>query len=249
MIDLRRFAGGLLRRSRLPERMLVSIHLPKTGGSTLTAILRANFREVLAISGPQDIRAFLQMSSARRSAYPAVAGHMPLGIDRYVTVPCKYIIFVREPVDHAISSYYYVLRTPANPQHERASKMSLREYAESDVWPINDNPQTRWLSSDWTRILDPSRRRMSASPGTLELQQAKASIDRCDVVGLYDRFEECVRLCCDRFGLTCGTIPRLNATAGRPAVRDVDPEVRAIIRERRRLDCELHEYAARRCAR
>jgi hypothetical protein len=227
--------------------MLVSIHIPKTGGTSFNEILRANFRKVLGIAGPPDIHSFLKMSPDERSSYPAAAGHMPFGIDRYVTVPCRYVVFLRDPVDHALSSYYYVLRTPTNPQHERASKMSLREYVESDVWWINDNLQTRWLSQcDWPEVvaLQGLARR---SPCTAEdLRQAKANLDRCEFVGLYDRFQECVRLCCDRFALKYTTIPHLNATVRRPAIDDLDPEVRTIIRERRRFDVELYEYAAER---
>ena len=231
--------------------MLVSLHIPKTGGTTFTEILRANFRKVLAVSGPQGLRDFLQMSPAERASYPAAAGHMPFGIDRFLAVPCEYIVFLREPVDHTISSYYYVLRTPGNPQHERASTMSLREYAESDLWPISDNLQTRWLADfDWAEVLSPDGGTTPPPPRALEehLRQAKANLDRCAFVGLFDHFEDCVRRCCDRFGLRCTTIPCLNATPGRPAVTEVDPEVRAVIRQRRRLDVELYEYAVRRSA-
>jgi hypothetical protein len=237
-----------LRRKSLPKRMLVSIHIPKTGGTTLSEILRANFRRMLLISDEHGIRDFMQMSPDRRSSYPAAAGHMTLGIDRYVTVPCQYIVFLREPIDHTVSAYYYLLRTPTNPQYERGRKMNLREYVESDLWLINDNLQTRWLSGfDWADVM--SGRSRPSSPCTEEhLRRAKANLDRCDFVGLFNRFEKGVQLCCERFGLRCTTIPRLNATGERPALEDVDPEVRAIIRERRRFDLELYQYAVRRCA-
>ena len=246
-MNLRRW-GSMLRR----KRMLVSIHIPKTGGTTFNEILRANFRKVLAISGQQGILDFLRMSSAERSSYAATAGHMPFGIHRYVTVPCEYIVFLREPVDHTISGYYYMRRTPSNPQYERGRTMSLREYVESAVWPINDNMQTRWLSDlDWAEAAHrgPSGMECSSPCSREHLRQAQANLDRCDFVGLFDRFEESVRLCCERFHLTCTTISRLNATVERPAVVDVDPEVVAVIRERRRFDIELYESAARRCAR
>jgi hypothetical protein len=242
-----------LLRGRLPRRrMLVSIHIPETGGTTFTEILRANFQRVLSVSGPQGLRDFLQMPTAERSSYPAAAGHMPFGIGRFVTVPCDYVVFLREPIDHTISSYYYVQRTPGNPQHARASTMTLREYVESDLWPISDNLQTRWLSDfDWANAPGPDVRATPPAPGDLEehLRQAKANLDRCDFVGLFDHFEEGVRLCCDRFGLPCPTIPRLNATPGRPAHTDIDPELRAVIRARRRFDVELYEYAVRRWVR
>jgi hypothetical protein len=229
--------------------MLVSLHIPKTGGTSFNEILKSNFRKLLTISGQQEILNFLRMPLAERSSYPAAAGHMPFGIDRYVTVPCQYIVFLRDPVDHTISAYYYVLRTPDTHQHDRARKMTLREYVESDLWPINDNQQTRRLSDfDWAEAvnLGPSGMVRPCPCNQEHLRQAKATLDRCEFVGLFDRFEDSVRLCCDRFGLTCATIPRLNATPGRPASQDIDPDVGAIIRERRRFDVELYEHAVRR---
>jgi len=245
-MHLRRLAWDLIRRR---QPMLVSIHIPKTGGTSFNEIVRANFRKVLSVSSPDEVRHFLQMSPAERSSYPAAAGHMPFGIHRYVTVPCRYVVFLRDPIDHTVSSYYYVLRTPTNQLHERVSTMSLREYVESDVWWINDNLQTRWLSHyEWPEVIG-LHGWARQSPCTAEhLREAKANLDRCEFVGLYDHFEECVRRCCDRLRLRYTTIPRRNATVNRPAVSELDPELQRIIRERRRFDVELYESAKERWA-
>lgn len=229
--------------------MLVSIHMPKTGGTSFGEILKASFDKILWISGRQGILDFLQMAPEERCAYPAAAGHMPFGLGDYVSVACQYVVFLREPVDHTISAYYYVLNTPSNPQHARASNMTLREYVESDIWWINDNQQTRRLASyDWTEAINnPPKNWNRASPCDAELlRQSKANLDCCYFVGLYERYEESVRACCERFGLKCPEIPYLNSTPGRPAVRDIEPEVLEVIRERRHFDIELYEHALRR---
>lgn len=225
--------------------MLVSIHMPRTGGTSFAAILKANFGKILEISERQGMLDFLQMSPEERCSYPVAAGHMPFGLGNYVNVPCRYVVFLREPVDHTISAYYYVLRTPSNPQHALASKMTLREYVESDIWWINDNQQTRRLADDdWTEVITNGPNWMNRQSCDAELlRHSKATLDRCHFVGIYERYEESVRLCCDRFGLTYTTIPHLNSTPGRSAVQDLDPEVRAVIRERRRFDLELYEHA------
>jgi hypothetical protein len=76
------------------------------------------------------------------------------------------------------------------------------------------------------------------------LAEAKANIDRCDFVGLFESLDESIRLACDRFGLTCESIPRINVTRNRPRVDDIDPSLVARIRERRRFDVALYEHAA-----
>jgi hypothetical protein len=229
--------------------MIIYLHLPKTGGTTFNHILSDNFELLLRLYERDSFRAFLEMSHRERTSFPAATGHMPYGIHHYLNVPCQYIVFLRNPVDHLISYYHHVLRTPANSWHERASKMTLQEFAESDVWPFNDNPQTRQMGvydwqyapkggTNWVNSPEPCDEHL--------LAESKSNLDRCDFVGLFDHLEESIRLACGRLGLKCDQVPRLNVTEHRPAVDDLDPSLRKIIEERRRFDVALYEHARRR---
>jgi hypothetical protein len=231
--------------------MIVYLHIPKTGGTTFAQILGDNFDRLLRIYGREAYRNFWAMSEEERCSFPAATGHMPFGIDRYLDVTCRYIVFLRDPVDHLISYYHHVLRTPGNSWHERASKMTLREFAESNVWPFNDNPQTRLMASyDWSEAVNNGPNWVMRTQPCDEnlLREAKSNLDRCDFIGLFERLEESIRLACGRFGLKCSEVPRLNVSPTRPTMDKLDPSLRKIIEQRRRFDVALYEHAYRKAA-
>ena len=114
------------------EPVLVFIHLPKTGGTTLNHIFFGKFprKKIFQILNALDCETFLQMSDEKRNEFDCIMGHVPACIHNFISRPCRYIILLREPLERAISDYYFILTDTQHPRHERYNreKVTLEEH-------------------------------------------------------------------------------------------------------------------------
>jgi hypothetical protein len=236
--------------SSTSSQMVILLHLPKTAGHTLYALLKNALNPNIGVYGDDEgetFRQFLALPQQERAALRLAYGHMPYGLHRFVKQRCHYVVFLRHPVDRVISAYYYVKRMPEHPLHNRLKDgMTLEQFARLDE---NNNVQTRWLGRyDITGILEPSNSTPWWNYHEVlthdHLEQAKACLQACVFVG----FQE--TLCGDvpdlfRYLhlLPPNDIPRINETSGRPNLSEIDNETYQIIAHHNEFDLALYEYA------
>jgi hypothetical protein len=220
------------------------VHMPRTGGTAFTAALRARFPNVLRLSERPEFAAFIAMSATERASFDLIAGHMPFGADAFIPRPCRYIVWLRDPVDRFVSSYFHARSHPDDGLHGFAREHSLREFAERAPTFMRDNGQTRRLAAwDWSEVIADGPFWWQRVPiGQVSrgmLDQAKANLDRA-FVGVFERFAESARACMLLLGIEGETPPVMNAAA-----RDsmVDDTTREVICERHALDFELYSHA------
>lgn len=89
--------------------LLLSVHIPKTGGITLFNLLEQRFGKGLVSDYPD--RKGLE---GRTDIVEAIHGHFEISKYLELVPGARIITFLREPLDRAISHYYYWLDPPSH---------------------------------------------------------------------------------------------------------------------------------------
>lgn len=164
------------------DKKLIFLHIPKNGGSTFRSVLTVQypFQKIYDIKN-QNGKDSIDLPPDIRYKVTLLRGHCLYGIHQYLPGDSQYVTFLREPVDRAISFYYFTqnLKGPAG---KRAKSLSLRDFALTGVCPELDNGQTRRISGVQPEF---------GGVNELHFQKAINNIDNHFVsVGVLDLFDE-----------------------------------------------------------
>src|SRR2546426_12563545 len=179
------------------EPLLAFIHVPKTAGTTLTALMRYHYRGRFLTSGTLFSR-FEQVEAklgeiATKAHVAAVAGHFTVGLADRLLGGARSMTILRDPIERTLSHYYFLVEPVAG--RKRAAgpaivppwlpmpgpELTLAQ-ALADRGYIPDNLQTRMLCG----IVSPYD---PLPPEALE--QAKRNLrERFGFVGTMERFNE-----------------------------------------------------------
>jgi hypothetical protein len=92
----------------MPDRneVLIFLHIPKTGGSTVYKILERQYprAQTLRLESPEIAR-FKTLPAAQRGQYRLVEGHLYFGLHRFIPRASTYITFVAPPIIIFIPSW------------------------------------------------------------------------------------------------------------------------------------------------
>ncbi|WP_051428308.1 sulfotransferase family 2 domain-containing protein [Bacillus sp. J33] len=85
--------------------VLIFMHIPKTGGTTLSRIIDMQYK-------PNEIyRTYKNVVKAQGKMTDnnirCIQGHDYFGIHKQINKPFKYVTLLRDPVERVISNYYY----------------------------------------------------------------------------------------------------------------------------------------------
>ncbi len=243
------------------NELLFFLHVPKTAGISLTAILDAHFAPgaVLEVQDWRDAERLIgQMSVVELARVRCVRGHHWFGpgdraIHDRLAIDPLVLTVLRDPVARTVSAYQHVMRWD---EHWLREWLGL---AEGETMPMHDfvehplvqgeiaNLQTRLIAG---RIPgNPPQLDMDSGDGVpLEegelLAAAKARLDSFVWVGLTERMEESVRLLTTMMGWEAvEELPTLNVNPVPSAQLEVPEETRAAILQRTALDSELYAHA------
>jgi hypothetical protein len=241
------------------EKALVFLHIGKTAGSTLHAIIERQFapevtHDLPRIAPPRSIQEFFKLPESERRRIRLLKGHMPFGLHKYLSVPATYITMLRDPVDRFISLYYFTLRMPGISLYEEitSKQMSLADFAIKRASMGVTNDQTRLISGleKVNSSLLSGAEMGSNFEGNEEvataetLRVAKQNLDNhFTLAGLSERFDESLLLLKREFGWKNIFYVKRNVTKDRPAKQQVPREVIELIEKQNDLDVQLYEYA------
>jgi hypothetical protein len=223
------------------EPLILFLHVPKTGGTTLQRIIGRQYpSDAICMIRRPTPRTPAELRERSRTFSPHAAviqGHMPFGLHELLARRATYITLLRNPIDRVISDYYFILSRPVHSLHEtlHSESISLVEFASMGRFPGVDNLQTRLLSG----------RGMSPKACTTDiLDEAKRNLrEHFSVVGLTERFDETLILLKRLFRWRFVLYVRRNVIRDRPDTRSVDEHTLRAIESSNQLDIELYHYA------
>jgi hypothetical protein len=209
--------------ARFHRRMIVCLHIPKTGGTSFNFILENNFGFRNCHTNQNDRSTFTQADlEFARKCYPSlrsIVGHN-LVDPAQLTVPEPfYMTILREPVARVISHYQYSVQRGNN---KKSFEETLR--ASENL----ENLQVKLIA------------------GGRDLDKAKRFLERCAFVGLTEKFDLSLRVLekLSPYPLKLNYQRRLVAESN--TLKDElkrDERMLELARECNKLDIALYQFA------
>src|SRR5689334_18470846 len=177
----------------MSTKLLNFVHIPKTAGTTFISILKNNFKpeDILQIDGLDPDRTFESIKNVPgvENRYKIIMGHWSIKFEPlFKTRSIVRIVFLRNPVDHVISTYYYIRKTPKHKQYALVNGLMLSEFITLRKKMNLDNIQTRHLACIATNMVG-SEIDFSQS-GQKYLELAKEELANSTYVFLTEKFDE-----------------------------------------------------------
>lgn len=211
-----------------PDMLLISIHIPKCGGTSFTSCLEQFFGEQLHLHYPDDPEPGPPPKTAQRGR-ACVHGHFyhhrwPIGALDYYPGTRQFITMLRDPFEMALSGYFFQRRLgdlgDVTVQHHLDALLEtprLFNYLglPFDLWNASEGTIQDWLEQRFLWI------------------------------GLTERFQESVDLLALKLGKTSPDIPVDNVSPRDGDVADY-AQYQTRFRQRYRREYALYDYATRR---
>jgi hypothetical protein len=232
------------------DSVLIYLHIPKTGGTTLSEIVRRQYAgaSILQINDTRVERIEALLPDARAHA-DVLVGHVPFGVHRYLRTPHVYFTLLRHPVERVVSQYHHVLRRADHPLHDHVTGqgLSLEEYVGARLTRAINNGQTRMLcglpQADPFNLLPHDQGIAFGECPTEMLLLAQQNLrDQIAVAGITECFDESVVLMKRRLGWHWPVYVRRDVARGHPPI---SAEARRLIESINQQDMSLYELGAR----
>jgi hypothetical protein len=209
-------------------------HIPKTAGSSL----RQYFRSLLGdeqVGPPEGTPLPFGADASQLDCYRMIVGHF--SFEQVALFPgWRVLTFLRNPVDVAVSTYYYSRNTPElvpTPMVALCRALPLRDVLKSrEGRQIFANEAVRRFAGHEAYSM----------PDREALALAKGNLAACDFVGIHEQMDDSIVLMSATFGWPLHSLPRSNVTSGRPSLVELDRDLTDAILEATHLDAELYRF-------
>jgi hypothetical protein len=233
------------------EPLLALVHVPKTAGSTLTALMRYHYRGGRFLTSGNVFSRFEQVEAKlheiqRKTHIAAVAGHFTVGLVDQALSGSRCMTILRDPVERTLSHYYFLVQPRAGRRRAAGPAivppwlpapppgLTLAE-ATAERSYIPDNLQTRMLCG----IVSPYDPLPSDA-----LEQAKRNVrERFAFVGTTERFSEFLALLNLELCWPTLAYKSYRVHAARPRGTSLAAGDVRVVEKRNALDLDLYAYA------
>lgn len=220
--------------------MLIFLHIPKTGGTTLTPVLDWNYKnQTHKISLHRKVQEFIDLPDDEKLQYKVLIGQVFYGIHQYIPGDCEYISILRHPVKRLVSQYQY-LNVRKQKLGEKSTDMSMEEFLEYE--PFQAYSQLNVIAGG-DSIEEALKRPLPDDA----LARAKVNVEKhFPVLGLINQYDESLLLMKNHFGWGRAFYTRSNVNQGRKTFEDFPAETQRIIEKACEPELEFFDYAQKR---
>jgi hypothetical protein len=225
------------------------MHVPKTGGTTLSRIVDSYFQKE-QICPAYYMPELFKIPINELHKYRLFRGHLSYSICQLLKNPVC-ITVLRDPVQRIFSYYRFICSREHHPKHHILSQMSLMEVLNdrAESVPIS-NHQTRFLGRDLDLSVLKARfngdtKTKPQKKSEIDLELAKKRLKNFGCIGLTERFDDSLFLMAYTFNWPVSLDYQwLNKTQeGAETHVDITDEVIEKIVDMNELDLQLYEYA------
>lgn len=230
---------------------LVFLHIPKAGGNTFLQYMLPNFDEDrrfdvnLGLDYPKRLHELETLPETTKTKLDLIYGHLPFGVHQWIPQSCRYITFLRDPVDRVASHYFFVREQTRHPLHDAvvSRRMSLADYVNSGLSGELNNGMTRLLCGE----ADSDSLRGHADVSETHLNAALKHIsEHFDAVCFVEQFDRSLRLLSRLYGWPERQIRRKNVTKNRTPTNQLSDSDRQAVEDANELDRTLYQQALQR---
>jgi hypothetical protein len=212
------------------SRPLFSLHVPKCAGQSFRGLLQGWYGARLHVHYVQQHDAI--PTRRELGAGTCVHGHFPrnkgLAVDQRYPEASQFITVLRDPLETALSNYFFWKRKARQRQIERGV---IRAGGEHDYRDVDDFFRQR-----------PRSHILNFLPGALTAENYREFLEERFVwIGLVEDLEEALPVLAGRLGFAPAAIGRINAS---PRDEELSPARREEFLRANRLEVEIHRYVA-----
>ncbi|MEM7108537.1 MAG: sulfotransferase family 2 domain-containing protein [Bacteroidota bacterium] len=229
--------------------MILFHHIPKTAGSTFHKILDNAYSadKIFSINGldpEKSIQEFASLEQDERNNFDVVKGHLADKLEPYISIkPLDKIIFLRDPIEHTISSFFYLKRASWNKSYERVKKIrKLEDFINYRTREGLNDLQLRHLTGQTEFLLTGIKSDQTVDAALLE--KGKQILLEARFVFLTDYFDYSVLTLKKQLKWKYNPwYLTNNKTNNRPSKQNFSDNEIDLIKSFNRYDLELYKYA------
>lgn len=236
-------SAGMAAKSPGETSVVVFLHIFKGAGTTFIDVLRRQYGNQHVLGFDRYYRPLEELtheaSPGQLRSCHSIVGHMCFGIHEFIERPCRYVTFLRDPIDRTISAYHFMKENPYHPCYADILRgRSLESMIDEGEYYLADNLQVRVVCG-----LHSPDRVVPVTAADLELAKQRLC-DEFTLAGTLDTFDESLVFAARAFGWTRPVVyDRKRKTQSRPRLAETAAATREKIADANRYDLELVEFA------